>query len=154
MWLTLGLIAIVIAVVFLLVTKQSRVAPGDNEIRDKSFRLNLTIDPKEISASGTPKRIELDGQEYSSPEDMPAGARAAYKIAMKGLRIDVNHDGVPDVINLMGAGKLFKASLGEGPDADAVAKVIELQKMRDSGEITDAEFHSRRSAIIEAIRDH
>ena len=42
--------------------------------------------------------------------------------------------------------------MGEGLAADAVARVKELEKMRDDGLITEAEYDSRRAEIIEQIK--
>lgn len=157
MWLTLALIALIVLVAVLFARRLTRLPAGDDGGwklgREAGWKFDVRAAPPAGDNSGiTPTSIELNGEEYSSPEEMPAGPRAAYKMAMKGLLSDVNHDGVPDIVNLMGGAKLFKASMGQGPAADAVARVKELEKMRDDGVITDKEFDSKRAEIIEEIK--
>ena len=157
MWLTLVLIALIVVVAVFLARRLTRLPAGDDGGwklgRQRGWNFDVRAAPPSGDNSGiTPTTFEFNGQEYSSPDELPAGPRAAYKFAMKGLLSDVNHDGVPDIVNLMGGGKLFKASMGEGPAADAVARAKELEKMRDDGLITEAEYDSKRAEIIEQIK--
>jgi uncharacterized membrane protein len=157
MWVTLVLIALIVLVATVLAMRASRIkddgSGGWTHGRDAAWKFDVRAAPPMGDGGGiTPTSIEFNGEEYASPEEMPPGPRAAYKLAMKGLLSDVNHDGVPDIVNLMGGGKLFKASMGQGPAAEAVSRVKELEKMRDEGLITEDEYNSKRAEIIEQIK--
>ena len=157
MWVTLVLIALIVLVAIVLAMRASRIKDDGSgnwtHGRDvRSWEFDVRAAPPTGDGSVTPTSIEFNGEEYSSPEEMPPGPRAAYKLAMKGMLSDVNRDGVPDIVNLMGGAKLFKASMGQGPAADAVSRVKELEKMRDEGLISEDEYNSKRSEIIEQIK--
>jgi hypothetical protein len=154
MLLTLALIALIVLVAVVLALKLSRGTEEPLRLnRDAGWRFNVkAVPPTGDTGVVTPTSIEFNGQKYSTPEEMPPGPGAAYKLAMKALLSDMNHDGVPDIVNLIGGAKLFKASMGQGPAADAVARVKELEKMRDSGVITDDEYESKRAEIIEQVK--
>ena len=157
MWVTLVLIALFVLVAIVLAGRASRIRDDGSgswaQRREAAWKFDVrALPPTGDGEVITPTSIEFNGEEYSSPEEMPPGPRVAYKLAMKGLLSDVNHDGVPDIVNLMGGAKLFKASMGQGPAADAVSRVKELEKMRDDGLITEDEYNSKRSEIIEQIK--
>ena len=156
MWLTLALVALIVVVAVLLARRLARLPAGDDGGwklgRQRGWNFDVRAAPLSGGSSGvTPTTFDFNGQEYSSPDELPAGPRAAYKIAMKGLLSDVNHDGVPDIVNLMGGGKLFKASMGQGPAADAVSRVKELEKMRDDGLITEDEYAAKRAEVLRRL---
>ena len=53
-------------------------------------------------------KIIVNGREYSSPDELPAEARAGYERAMSALA-DRNGNGIPDILEM----QLDPASLGD-----------------------------------------
>ena len=122
-----------------------------------TFRVNTvpTVLTTALNSLGAPTKIVFNGQEYSSPDEMPPEARAAYDFAMKGVLADANRDGIPDVFKSVGAAGGFKARIGSGSggdtSADPATRLKQLQEMKDAGLITDDEYGAKRSEILDKI---
>lgn len=148
----LGLAVVLFVLIILMrFMRSSEKGAGPNW----TFRINSvpTVLTTALDSLGAPTKIVFNGQEYSSPDEMPPEARAAYDFAMKGVLADANHDGVPDVFKSVGGSSAFKARIGAGTGAspDPATRLRQLQDMKDAGLITNDEFDAKRSEILDKI---
>lgn len=152
MYLGLGVLLLVL-VVLMRILRNTGDGTGN-----WTFKVNTV--PRVVTASldslGVPTKIVFNGQEYSSPDEMPPDARAAYNLAMSMVKTNAHHDSDPDVFKSVGRPGGFSARIGAGAGAsgdpgDPATRLKHLQSMRDAGLITDAEYEAKRSEIIDSV---
>jgi putative oligomerization/nucleic acid binding protein len=151
MYLGLAVLLFVLIILMRLMRSSEKGGGGPNW----TFRINSvpTVLTTALDSLGAPTKIVFNGQEYSSPDEMPPEARSAYDFAMKGVLADANRDGIPDVFKSVGGGGGFKARIGSGmgESADPVTRLKQLQDMKNAGLITDVEYEAKRSEILDKI---
>lgn len=100
------------------------------------------------SYSGT--TFVYNGRTYSSPEEMPPEARAAYEKVSSAFN-DSDGDGVPDLFEHFVADA--SAQAGEtGRQAPSVRERLrELERLRADGLITNEEYEEKRSRILNEL---
>ena len=149
----LGLLVVLLVLIVLMRFMRSSEKSGGGP--NWTFRINSvpTVLTTALDSLGAPTKIVFNGQEYSSPDEMPAEARAAYDFAMKGVLADANRDGIPDVFKSVGGPGAFRASIGAGAGAsgDPATRLKQLQDMKNAGLITDDEYDAKRSEILDKI---
>ncbi len=147
----LGLLVVLLVLIVLMRFVRSS---GDGS-GNWTFKVNTvpTVLTTALNSLGTPTKIVFNGQEYSSPDEMPPDARAAYDFAMKGVLADANRDGIPDVFKSISGPGAFRASIGAGAgaSADPATRLKQLQDMKNAGLITDEEYKAKRSEILDKI---
>lgn len=87
-----------------------------------------------------------NGRTYSSPEEMPPEARAAYEKVTSAFA-DSDGDGIPDLFEHFASDA--SAQMGEtGRDAPVADRLRELERLRSEGLITDEEYAEKRARIL------
>src|SRR5438309_8870127 len=150
----LGLLVVILVVIVMM-----RIARSATESSGSNWSFKVNTVPRvltgAVNSQGAPTKIMFNGQEYSSVDEMPEDARAAYKLAMGALLSDANHDGVPDIFKSIGAGKSgFIPKLGAGDVTiapDPATRLKQLQDMRNSGLITNEEYEAKRTQILDRL---
>jgi hypothetical protein len=84
--------------------------------------------------------VIVDGQSYTSVDEMPPHVREAYGKAMSALG-DADGDGVPDVLE----------GLVQGQTGGAMQRLNELKQMLDAGLITDVEYEAKKNEILSEL---
>lgn len=106
--------------------------------------------PKVLSAAlgkiNVSTKIVFNGQEFSSPNDMPPEIRKAYDQVMSGVLADANKNGIPDVME-GGRSGVF-ADVRTLAHEDPAETLRKLNEMRDGGLITDQEYETKRAEVI------
>lgn len=147
----LGLLVVVLVVMMLMRIGRANSSPGSNS----NFKFNTrNIVTAALDSRGAPTKIVFNGQEYSSVDEMPPVARAAYKLAMGLVLTDADHDGVPDLLKSVAAGRsgfIPKLGSGEVSPADPATRMKQLQDMRNSGLITNDEYEAKRTQILDKL---
>lgn len=109
--------------------------------------------PKVLSAAlgkiNVSTKIVFNGQEYSSPDQMPAEVRRVYEQIMSGVLADADRDGIPDIME-GGRSSVF-ADVRTLAREDPAETLRKLNEMRDGGLITDQEYETKRAEIISRI---
>ncbi len=100
-----------------------------------------------MQAPGLQTKIFFNGQEFSSPDDMPTEIRRAYDQVMTGMLADANHNSIPDIFEGGGGSSSFTGIRTLTPD-DPAEKLKKLKEMRDSGLITAEEYETKRAEIL------
>lgn len=103
-----------------------------------------------LKTAGVPTRIVFNGQEYSSPEEMPAEIRRAYEQAMSGVLADADHNGIPDLFESGGGTSVFQ-SVRTQPLEDPAERLRKVKEMRDSGLITEQEYEAKKAEILDRM---
>ena len=151
MYLGLAVLLFVLIIVMKLMRGSEKSGGGPNW----TFRINSmpSVLTAGLDSLGRPDKIVYNGQMYSSPDEMPAEVRAAYEFAMKSVLADADRDGVPDVFKSVGGGSRFNARIGSGigDSGDPVKRLKQLKEMKEAGLITDDEYESKRSEILDKI---
>ena len=97
---------------------------------------------------GAPSRIVVNGETYSSIDEMPPDVRAQYEQAMSLTLDATNRDRVLDFPR---RGRVLRAAAGATPPSDPARRLKQLQEMKDSGLITDEEYDAKRAQILDAL---
>jgi hypothetical protein len=137
----LGLLVVVLVVMILMRIGRASSSPGSSSKFKFGTRNVVTAS---VDSHGAPTKIVFNGQEYSSVDEMPPVARAAYKLTMGMVLADADHDGVPDLFKSVGAGDVSSA-------ADPAARMKQLQNMKDAGLITNDEYEAKRTQILDKL---
>lgn len=95
---------------------------------------------------GAPSRIVVNGETYSSTDDMPPEVRAQYEQAMGLTLVGTNRD---RVLDFPGRVRALRASASARPDP--ATRLKQLQEMKESGLITEEEYAAKRAQILEAL---
>ena len=108
--------------------------------------------PKMLSAAlgkiNVSTKIVFNGQEFSSPDQMPAEVRRIYDQTISGVLADANENGIPDVFE-GGSGKsVFHVEMKNLTTEDPAAKLKKLKEIKDSGLINDAEYEAKKAEIL------
>lgn len=123
----LGLLVVVLVVMMLMRIGRASSSPGSSS----NFKFNTrNVMTASVDSLGVPTKIVFNGEEYSSVDEMPPVARAAYKLAM---------------------GMVPKLGPGEVSPADPATRMKQLQDMRNSGLITNDEYEAKRAEILEKL---
>jgi putative oligomerization/nucleic acid binding protein len=110
------------------------------------FNLPAKLVSSVMQTPGLQSRIVFNGQEFSSPNDMPPEIRKAYDQVMSGVLADADRDGIPDIMEGGHAGVFADVrTLAREDPAETLRK---LNEMRDGGLITDQEYETKRAEII------
>lgn len=121
-------------------------SPGDQTTSTFSFPLNTSS--ATFDTTGMRSRIVFNGQEYSSPEEMPANVRQAYDQAMATVLADTDRDGVPDILEAGSSSTVFHTDVFARTLEDPADKLRKLKEMKDSGLITEQEYESKKTEIL------
>ncbi|MGI8732291.1 MAG: SHOCT domain-containing protein [Pyrinomonadaceae bacterium] len=100
-----------------------------------------------LRTTNVPTKIVFNGQEFSSPDQMPSDVRRVYDQTISGVLADANENGVPDVFEGEGSKGVFHVEMKSTPE-DAAAKLKALREMKDSGLISDAEYEAKKAEIL------
>lgn len=100
-----------------------------------------------MQVPGLQTKIVFNGQEFSSPDDMPSDIRKAYDQVLGGMLIDANRNDIPDIVEGGGGSSVFTGIRTLTPD-DPAEKLRKLREMRDSGLITTEEYDTKRAEIL------
>ena len=108
--------------------------------------------PKVLSAvlrnTSVSTKIVFNGQEFSSPDQMPAEVRRVYDQTMSGVLADANENGIPDVFEGGGGKSVFHVEMKNLTTEDPAEKLKKLKEMKDSGLINDAEYEAKKAEIL------
>ncbi len=108
--------------------------------------------PKVLSAvlgnTSVSTKIVFNGQEFSSPDQMPADVRRVYDQTMRGVLADANENGIPDVFESGGGKSVFHVEMKNLTTEDPAEKLKKLKEMKDSGLINDAEYEAKKAEIL------
>lgn len=91
--------------------------------------------------------IVVNGQTYARPEDMPPDIRRAYEQSM-AVFADKDGNGVPDLLDNLGAAAGASAQVIDLSGGDRVARLQELKRMLDAGLITSQEYEAKKGEIL------
>lgn len=127
---------------------QFNISAGGPNLTGKSGWL-----PKVLSAAlgkmNVPTKIVFNGQEFSSPDEMPAEVRRVYDQTMSGVLADANENGIPDLFEGGGGKGVFHVEMLKNLATDDPAeKLRKLKEMKDSGLINDAEYEAKKAEIL------
>lgn len=127
---------------------QLNISSGSPNLTGKSAWL-----PKVLSAAlgkmNVPTKIVFNGQEFSSPDEMPAEVRRVYDQTMSGVLADTNENGIPDLFEGGGGKGVFHVEMLKNLATDDPAgKLRKLKEMKDSGLINDAEYEAKKAEIL------
>ena len=109
--------------------------------------------PKVVSAMlgklNVPTKIVFNGQEFSSPDEMPADVRRVYDQTMSGVLNDANENGIPDLFEGGGSKNVFNVEMMKNMvSEDPAEKLKKLKELKDSGLINDAEYEAKKAEIL------
>jgi len=136
------LVAIVVVMILMRIGRASS-SPGASS----NFKFGTrNIMTGSVDSHGVSTMIVFNGKEYSSEDEMPPVARAAYKVAMGIARRDADHDGVPDFLKSIAAARGDVTSA-----ADPTTRMKQLQNMKDAGLITNDEYEAKRTQILDKL---
>ena len=140
-----GLLVVLFIIVLLL--RLVRQFEGDEgPFRISSSRTSFVS--AVLTALGAPSKIVINGQVYSSVEDMPPEVRAQYEQAMSVALASTNRDGILDFSRGARARHRIAGSISP---SDPATRMKQLEEMRESGLITDAEYDTKRAQILDAL---
>jgi len=132
----------------LLIWFWTRKKDSADELNASKFSFPLNATSATLGALGTKTRIVFNGQEYSSPEEMPAEIRKAYEQAMATVLADADRDGIPDIFESGGSATVFHTDVFARTSEDPADKLTKLKEMRDSGLITQEEYDTKKAEIL------
>src|SRR5512134_2325961 len=140
LWLTISLVLFFVGLVMVVWTwrnrsDQSSSSSGGWLNSNIKFNLPAKLMSSVMSTPGLQTKIVFNGQEFSSPNDMPPEIRTAYDHVMGGMLVDANQNNIPDVWEGGGGSSMFTGIKTLTPD-DPADKLRKLNEMRDSGLIT------------------
>lgn len=115
---------------------RSRISPGRDLLSSVLYSL------------GAPSRIVVNGETYSSIDEMPPDVRAQYEQAMSLTLAATNQDRVLDFSRRP---RVLRATAGATAPSDPAKRLKQLQEMKDSGLITDEEYDAKRTQILDAL---
>ena len=147
------LVVLLVLIVMMRIARSASGSSGSNW----TFKVNTvpTVLTTAIDSLGAPTKIMFNGHEYSSVDEMPADARAAYEFAMNSVMNDADRDGVPDLFKSLGTGRSGSIpKIGSGDvssAADPATRLKQLQNMRNSGLITNDEYEAKRTQILDKL---
>ena len=104
-----------------------------------------------LRKTGLQTRIIFNGQEYSSPEEMPAEVRRAYEQVMGSVLADSDRDGIPDIFEAGGGTAVFQTEVRAQALEDPAERLMKLKEMKDSGLITEQEYEAKKAEILDRL---
>lgn len=154
-WLTISLVLFFVGLVMVVWTwrhRSDQPSSSSGSWLNSNIKFNL---PAKLMSSvmqtpGLQTKIVFNGQEFSSPNDMPPEIRTAYDQVMGGMLADANGNNIPDVWEGGGGGSIFTGIKTLTPD-DPADKLKKLKEMRDSGLITAEEYDTKRAEILSRL---
>jgi hypothetical protein len=119
-------------------------------IRLLTRRLKPAAGGSTLSHAGSPmpgvtsmlSRIIFRGREYSSPDEMPGGARAAYEQAMR-VFVDSGRNAMPELFG--GTGQRAQTP------SDPVERLKKLKGLMEAGLITEQEYEAKKAEILSEL---
>lgn len=132
----------------LLIWLFTRNKDSSSDSNASTFSFPLNAGPTNFGLTGKRTRIVFNGQEYSSPEEMPANVRQAYDQAMATVFADTDRDGVPDILEAGSSSTVFHTDVFARTLEDPADKLRKLKEMKDSGLITEQEYESKKTEIL------
>lgn len=140
----LGLLGVLLIIVLLLrLVRHFEGDEGPIRISPRSSFVSAIL-----TALGAPSKIVINGQAYSSVDDMPPEVRAQYEQAMSVALAATNRDGILDFSRTARARHRIAGSISP---PDPATRMKQLEEMREAGLITDAEYDTKRAQILDAI---
>ena len=151
-WLTISLVLFFVALVMVVWTWRHRPDEGSSSSggwlnSNIKFNLPARLVSSVMQTPGLNTKIVFNGQEFSSPNDMPPDIRTAYDQVMSGVLVDANRNKIPDIIE-SGGGSSFFTGIRTLASDDPAEKLKKLKEMRDSGLITAEEYETKRAEIL------
>lgn len=139
-----GLLVVLLIIVLLLrLVRQFEGDEGNFRISPRGNFFSAVL-----TALGAPSKIVINGQVYSSVDDMPPEVRAQYEQAMSVALASTNRDGILDFSRSARARHRIAGSISP---PDPATRMKQLEEMRESGLITDAEYDTKRAQILDAL---
>ena len=153
-WLTISLVLFFVGLVMVVWTWRHRSDEASSSSggwlnSNIKFNLPAKLVSSVMQTPGLNTRIVFNGQEFSSPDDMPPDIRNAYDQVMSGTLADANRNNIPDILE-GGSSSVFTGIRTLTPD-DPAEKLKKLKEMRDSGLITAEEYETKRAEILSRI---
>jgi hypothetical protein len=136
-------------VLLLIIMVLLRLVRGaENGVRNSKISVGNGLLSSVLYSLGAPSRIVVNGQTYSSIDDMPPEVRAQYEHAM-GLTLAATER--DRVLDFPGRVRALRASASTTARPDPATRLKQLQEMKDSDLITDEEYEAKRAQILEAL---
>lgn len=152
-WIIISLVMFFICIGFVIWAWSNRAdtesgSTSSSNWLNPSFKLNLPakLVSSVIQHQVVPTKIVFNGQEFSSPAEMPPDVREAYEQVMTNVLADVDSNGIPDLME--SSGTAVFADLRAFSREDPAATLTKLKEMRDAGLITEQEYETKRAEII------
>ncbi len=147
MFFALGLV-----LVWMWTRKSGKDSPGWLNPTVK-FNLPPNAVSSALGTTGVRTRIIFNGQEYSSPEEMPAEIRRAYEQAMGSVLADADRNDIPDIFEAGGSATVFhnEVMTPAAAAADPAERLRKVKEMRDSGLITEQEYEAKKAEILDRM---
>lgn len=101
-----------------------------------------------LSSLGATSRIVVNGETYSSVDEMPPDVRAQYEQAISLALAATNRD---RVLDFPGRVRALRASGSTTSRPDPATRLKQLQEMKDSELISDEEYEAKRAQILDAL---
>lgn len=148
-------VLLVVLLVLILLLRLARSTGKAGEGSNWTFKVDSvpTVLTTALDSLGMPTKIVFNGQEYSTPDEMPPDAREAYDLAMRSMHANSDREGLPDLLKSAGRIGAAPSSLtpGGGAGSDPAARLKQLQEMKNSGLITSEEYEAKRTQILDRI---
>ncbi|HMP41587.1 MAG TPA: SHOCT domain-containing protein [Roseiflexaceae bacterium] len=151
-WL-LGLLIVAIVLIGLLVQLIGRLrggSPTAMQLPTAPPPYTLPSRPNSSSqaaaSAGFFTSVVVNGQTYTSLDQMPPDVRQAYEQSMAVLA-DANQNGIPDILEQFGVGTPDQLQ-AFGAQDDTVARLQKLKQLLDAGIITPQEFEAKKAEIL------
>lgn len=134
-----------LVLIWLWTRKQDSAKPFNATAK---FNLPLNIGSALLGKTSLQTRIVFNGQEYSSPEEMPAEIREVYERTMANVLADNNRNNIPDIFETGSSATVFHTDVLARTLDDPAAKLRQLKEMKDANLITDEEYETKKADIL------
>jgi len=140
----LGLLGLLLVLVVLLRLVRTAEKGG----LTSRIRLGPDLISSVLGSLGARSRIVVNGETYSSIDEMPPGVRAQYEQAMSLALAATNRDGILDFPR---GARVRNRLAGATTHSDPATRLKQLQEMKTSGLITDDEYEAKRTEILKTL---
>lgn len=140
----LGLLVLLLILVILLrIVRSTEQGPFTPRFRSGPNFLSSVL-----TSLGAQSKIVVNGQSYSSIDEMPPEVRAQYEQAMSLALAATEREGILDFSR---GARVRNRIAGATSHSDPATRLRQLQEMKDSGLITEEEYEAKRAQILDAL---
>ena len=136
------------AFALVLIWLWTRKKDAHDEVGASKFTLPVSFNSGTLGETAVHTRIVFNGQEYSSPEEMPPDVRQVYDRTMSTVLADTDRNGVPDIFETGSSKTVIQSDVLARTLEDPAEKLQKLKEMKDSGLITEQDYDSKKSEIL------